>query len=148
MDLTASYTFNAPVETVWTLLTDPEVIAACLTGCDRLEPIGDDKYRASMKLAIAAISGNFDGTVAMLDKQPPHAYRLVVEGQGKPGFVKGEAAIHLSEDQQITTVSVQGHAHVGGLIARVGQRLLGSVSKTMTDRFFTQLKAHVEQHGG
>jgi carbon monoxide dehydrogenase subunit G len=143
MDVTGSYPFAAPPEAVWKALTDPVVIAGCLPGCDRLDPIGDDKYRAAVTLAVAAVSGNYTGTLSMLDKNPPHSYRLVVEGSGKPGFVNGEATIELIADDDGTTVRVTGHGNVGGVIARVGQRLLGSVSKMMMDRFFSCLQSRM-----
>jgi len=139
MDVSGSYSFAASPDAVWKVLTDPVVIAGCLPGCDRLEPIGEDKYRAAMTLAVAAVSGNYTGTVSMLDKNPPHSYRLVVEGSGRPGFVNGEATIELVADGAGTTVRVTGRGNVGGVIARVGQRLLGSVSKMMMDRFFACL---------
>jgi hypothetical protein len=140
MDVSGSYTFAAPREAVWKLLTDPVVIAGCLPGCDRLEPIGEDTFRAAMTLAVAAVSGHYTGTVSMLDKTPPHSYRLVIEGSGTPGFVNGEATIELLAEGAGTTVRVTGHGNVGGVIARVGQRLLGSVSKMMMDRFFACLQ--------
>ena len=140
MELSGSYTFAAPAGAVWALLIDPDVIASCLPGCERLEPLGDDRFRADLTMAVASISGRYTGTVAMLDKKPPTSYRLSVDGQGKPGFVKGEATIALTEDGQSTTVTVTGVGQVGGLIARVGQRLLGAVSKMMMDRFFACLQ--------
>jgi hypothetical protein len=143
MDVSASYAFPSSAETVWNLLIDPEVVAACLPGCDRLEPLGDDRYRAKLTLAVAAVSGQYTGTVAILDKRPPHSYRLVVEGAGKAGFAKGEATIELIEESETTTVKVTGQSQVGGLIARVGQRLLGAASKMMMDRFFTCLQQRV-----
>ena len=143
MDVTGSYTFAASPDAVWKALTDPVVSAACLPGCDRLEPLGEDKYSAAMTLAVAAVTGNYTGTVSMLDKSPPHSYRLVVEGSGKPGFVNGEATIELIADDDGTTVRVTGRGNVGGVIARVGQRLLGSVSKMMMDRFFSCLQNRV-----
>ena len=143
MDVTGLYTFQSPPDAVWKVLTDPVVIAGCLPGCDRLEPIGEDKYRAAMTLAVAAVSGNYTGTVSMLDKDPPHSYRLVVEGSGTPGFVNGEATIELIAEGSGTTVRVTGQGNVGGVIARVGQRLLGSVSKMMMDRFFGCLQGRI-----
>jgi carbon monoxide dehydrogenase subunit G len=143
MDVNGSYPFAAPPEAVWKVLTDPVVIAGCLPGCDGLEPIGEDKYRAAMTLAVAAVSGNYTGTVSMLDKNPPRSYRLVVEGSGTPGFVNGEATIELLAEGAGTTVRVTGHGNVGGVIARVGQRLLGSVSKMMMDRFFACLQGRI-----
>ena len=140
MDISATYTFSASPETVWGFLNDPDIIAACLPGCEGLELIGEDRYRATLTLAIAAISGRYTGTVAMLDKQPPQSYRLVIEGDGKAGFIKGEAIVQLVPQDGATLVTVSGRGQVGGLIARVGQRLLGGVSKTMTDRFFSCLQ--------
>jgi carbon monoxide dehydrogenase subunit G len=137
MEVSASYAFAAQPAVVWDLLIDPVVVAACLPGCERLEPIGNGQYRAELRLAVAAISGQYSGVISILDKQPPRSYRIVVDGTGKPGFVKGEATVELAEQpDQTTTVNVKGRAQVGGLIARVGQRLLGSAAKLMMDRFF------------
>ena len=146
MEVSASYRFAAPPATVWTLLIDPDVVGACLPGCERLEPLGDDRYRAELTLAVASISGQYSGTVTILDKRPPQSYRLIVEGNGKPGFVKGEVVIELAaEPDDSTTVRVKGEGQVGGLIARVGQRLLSSVSKMMMDRFFACLQEKAQK---
>ena len=143
MEVSGSYTFAATPDAVWAMLTDPDVIAGCLPGCNGLEPLGDDRYRAAMTLALAAVSGNFSGTVSMLDKRPPQSYRLVVDGSGKTGFVRGDATVTLTADGAGTIVSVAGRGDVGGLLARVGQRLLGSASKMMMDRFFVCLQARL-----
>ena len=83
----------------------------------------------------------------MEDLQPPHSYRLLVEGTGRPGFVKGHAHVTLTPDGQGTRVSIEAHADVGGTIARVGQRLLEGVAKSMTDRFFTCLGRQLHAGG-
>tara|TARA_B100000749_G_scaffold263101_1_gene236496 strand:- start:137 stop:595 length:459 start_codon:yes stop_codon:yes gene_type:complete len=142
MVVSAAYTFEAPREQVWALLTDPTVIAGCLPGCESMEPAGDDSYKAILTIRIAAITGRYEGTVQMTDMREPEGYTLVVEGQGKPGFVKGSATVLLNQDHAGTTTSVDvtGKAQVGGTIARVGQRLLAGVSKMMMDRFFACLQ--------
>ncbi len=84
----------------------------------------------------------------MRDQQPPEHLRLVVDGRGKAGAAQGEADIRLTADGNHTTVSVAGSAQVRGTLARVGQRLLGSVSKMMMDRFFACLRDKaVAAHG-
>jgi uncharacterized protein len=140
MDISGSYTFNAPPERVWNMLMDPAVIASCIPGCDRLEPTGEDRYRASLTVALAAITGSYEGTVQISDKVVNESYRLRVEGQGKPGFVKGNAAIALRPDGATTIVDVKGTVETGGPIARLGQRLIGNVSRMMQDRFFACLQ--------
>lgn len=143
MDIAGSYTFTAPPERVWDLLMDPVVIASCIPGCEKLEPDGEDRFRARLNVALAAITGSYDGTVTLADKMPPHSYRLIVEGQGKPGFVKGTATIALRADGATTIVDVGGIVQTGGPIARLGQRLIGNVSKMMQDRFFACLQGKV-----
>jgi len=140
MDITGSYAFNAPPQRVWDLLMDPAVIASCIPGCESLEPDGDDRYRARLKVALAAITGSYDGIVTLSDKTPPNSYRLIVEGQGKPGFVKGNATITLRPDGANTIIDVGGTVETGGPIARLGQRLIGNVSKMMQDKFFSCLQ--------
>ena len=141
MDIAGSYTFDAPPDRVWALLMDPAVISSCIPGCDSFEPGGDNTYRARLTVEMAAITGTYEGTVTLTDQVPPLSYRLIAEGQGRPGFVKGNSAITLRADGATTIVEVSGTVQTGGTIARLGQRLMGGVSKMMLDRFFACLQA-------
>jgi carbon monoxide dehydrogenase subunit G len=143
MTLDGTYRFLAPRARVWALLMDTEAIASCVPGCERLEPLGDDRYAAKLVATVAAISGSYEGTVAMADKIEPESYRLVIDGSGRHGFVNGESRITLRDDGDATIVEVTGTMDVGGTIARVGQRLIGSVSKMMLDRFFACMAGKV-----
>jgi hypothetical protein len=144
MDVTGSYTFSAPPARVWALLMDPDVIASCIPGCSAFEPLGEDRYKAKLTVALAAITGTYEGTVALSDKVEPTSYTLTVEGQGRPGFVKGSVTITLRPEGAGTVVDVAGTVDTGGAIARLGQRLIANVSKMMQDRFFACLKSKVE----
>jgi carbon monoxide dehydrogenase subunit G len=141
MDLSGSYTFNAPPDRVWALLMDPAVLSSCIPGCERFEPDGDDRYTVTLTVGLAAITGTYTGTVILTDMIPQTSYRLVVEGQGRPGFVKGSSAIALRAEGTTTTVDVSAAVQTGGPIARVGQRLISGVAKMMMDRFFSCLQS-------
>jgi carbon monoxide dehydrogenase subunit G len=143
MQLTATYSFPAPVARVWDLLMDPAVISSCLPGCQKFEPIGEDEYRVVMNAAVAAIGGSFGGTVRIADRKPPQSYRLMIDGSGAPGFAKGEAMIVLRETPAGADLDVNATVAVGGLVAQVGQRLLGVTGKMMMDRFFNCLKGRL-----
>jgi carbon monoxide dehydrogenase subunit G len=122
-------------------MMDPAAIASCIPGCDKLEPDGVDRYKAAITIGMAAITGHYEGTVIISEKAEPSSYRLSVEGQGRPGFVKGTVAITLravvaESGSANTIVDVNGTAQTGGTIARLGQRLIGSAAKMMQDRFF------------
>lgn len=141
MDITGTYAFAAPPDRVWTLLMDPAAIASCIPGCERLAPDGVDRYKAVINIAMAAITGNYEGTVVISEKSEPSSYKLSVEGQGRPGFVKGDATITLRADGSNTIVDLRGTVQTGGTIARLGQRLIGSAAKMMQDRFFACLQS-------
>ena len=144
MQITGSYTFDAPPERVWNLLMDPAVLSSCIPGCDKFDPTGDNRYTVTLTVGLAAITGTYSGTVQLVDQVPHSSYRLIVEGQGRPGFVKGSSAIALRPDGDATEVAVTADVQTGGLIARVGQRMIGGVAKMMMDRFFSCLQGKLE----
>jgi len=145
MDVTGSYSFNASPDRVWDLLMDSAAIASCISGCEMLVPDGPDRYRAKIMIGLAAITGTYEGTVVITEKIDKSSYRLAVEGQGKPGFVKGDAAIALRADGSTTVVDVSGSVQTGGAIARLGQRLIGAAAKMMQDRFFACMQSKIAE---
>lgn len=139
MKIEGATDISAPRDRVWSAFLDPAVIAKALPGCEELVRIGPDEYKAIMKVGVGPVKGTFDGKVRLFDQEPPHRYRMAVEGNGAPGFVRGEATLELTEAEGGTHVSCSGDVQVGGLIASVGQRLLGGVSRMMLDQFFGRM---------
>ena len=115
------------------------MLARAIPGCEGLDKTGPDEYRMKMKMALASLSGAFDGKVKITEQNPPSSFRLVVEGSGKIGFVKGEGLLTLTPAGEGTTVFYEGHAQVGGTLAAVGQRLIDGTSKMMIKKFFDKL---------
>jgi uncharacterized protein len=114
MEVSGSYTFNAPPDRVWALLMDPVVLSSCIPGCERFEPDGADRYNVTLAVGLAAIKGTYQGTVALTDMVPNTSYGLVVEGQGRPGFVKGRSAIVLRADRRPDRASGSAAGRRGG----------------------------------
>ena len=139
MKIEGSADIPAPREKVWAAFLDPNILAQALPGCEKLEAIGPNEYKATMKIGVAAIKGTFEGKVKLSDLEPPNRYRMAVEGSGGPGFVRGEAGMQMSDVDGGTKVSYDADVQVGGLIASVGQRMLGGVTKMMLDQFFTKM---------
>ena len=127
---------------------DPAEIASCIPGCEGLEPDGPDRYKTAITVGMAAITGTYEGIVTITEKNEGTSYRLAVEGQGRAGFVKGDAVISLRESVAEggavnTIVDVTGTAQTGGTIARLGQRLIASAAKMMQDRFFACMQGKI-----
>jgi len=144
MKLSGSYEFEAAPEQVWKVLTDPEALKGCIPGCDKMEALGNDEYAATVTISMGPIRSKFDAKLKMVDLKPYKYYKLVVEGNGKSGFVRGESEIKLTENADKTTVDVESDSSSGGLLARVGQRMIESFARSMMDRFFTCLQQTVK----
>jgi carbon monoxide dehydrogenase subunit G len=139
MKIEGSADIPAPRDKVWAAFLDPDVLAKALPGCEKLEAVGPNEYKATMKVGVAAIKGTFEGKVKLSDLEPPSRYRMAVEGSGGPGFIRGDAGMQMTDVDGGTKVSYDADVQVGGLIASVGQRMLGGVTKMMLDQFFTRM---------
>jgi carbon monoxide dehydrogenase subunit G len=141
MKISGSYFLPLPREEAYKKLQDPKVLAAAMPGCESLEKIGENEYRMKMKMALASLSGNFDGKVQITDSTPPESFKLMVEGTGKIGFMKGEGLLKFTAKDAGTDVSYEGDVQVGGTIAAVGNRLIDATAKMMIKRFFDKVAA-------
>jgi len=139
MKIEGSSDIPAPRERVWAAFQDPDTLAAAIPGCETLEAVGPDEYKAVMKVGVGPIKGTFEGKVRLFDQRPPERYRMAVEGNGPPGFVRGEAAMQLTEAEGGTRVGYDADIQVGGLIASVGQRMLGGAARLILDQFFGRM---------
>ncbi|MGH7326604.1 MAG: SRPBCC family protein [Candidatus Rokuibacteriota bacterium] len=139
MKLEGSHDVPAPRQTVWNAFLNPEQLRQAIPGCEKLEALGGDEYKATMKIGVAAVKGTFEGKVKITDQNPPTSYRMAVEGSGSPGFLRGDTLITLSDIDGGTRVAYSADVQVGGLIAGVGQRMLGGVSKMLADQFFNRM---------
>lgn len=139
MKIEGSHDVPAPRQKVWDAFLNPEQLRQGIPGCEKLEAIGNDEFKATMKIGVAAVKGTFEGKVKITEKDPPNSYRMMVEGSGGPGFVRGETLISLTDIEGGTRVSYSADVQVGGLIAGVGQRMMGGVSKMLADQFFGRM---------
>ena len=143
MKISGSYPLPVAPERAYQILQDPAILAQAIPGCESLEKIGSDEYRMKMKVLLAALSGQFEGKVRITDQSPPTSFRLIVEGSGRIGFLKGDGLLKLlpadASSTSSTVVSYEGDAQVGGTMAAVGQRLIDGTSKMMIKKFFEKL---------
>ncbi|MEE9235836.1 MAG: carbon monoxide dehydrogenase subunit G [Candidatus Acidoferrales bacterium] len=140
MKIQGTQTVNASRERVFGAVVDPTVIAKLLPGCEKLEPVGEDTYQVKMKLGLGAVSGSYQGTVRVSEKQPPERLRLTVNGRGPWGFAEGDGTLTLTEEGGGTKIEYAGELKVGGMIASVGQRLLDAAAKMVIGQFFKNLE--------
>jgi uncharacterized protein len=143
MRLEGTNLLPASVETVWKTINDPEALRRCTPGLKELKEIGPDTYQATLTIGIAAVKGTYAGTLAITDKRAPTHYKIALDGSGGAGFMKGEGTVDLEPQGDGTTLKWVGDLQIGGLIAGVGQRMLGGVGKMLIGQFFKCLEQHL-----
>ncbi len=107
MKISGSYTLPLPPERTYQMMQDPEVLARAIPGCQGLEKTGEGEYRMKMQMALASLSGAFEGRVRITDQTPSSSFRLLVEGAGRIGFVKGDGLLKLRAADGGTQVSYE-----------------------------------------
>lgn len=144
MEIRGNVTLPGERQRVWTLLMDPDVLRTSVPGCQAMVLTGPDTYQAELSLGIAAIKGHYKGLVTVLNKRPPEAFRLQVEGKGTPGWVKAVVDLELAEQGEETLLTYYVDAQVGGMVAAVGQRVLGGVAKMLLSDLLETLRGELE----
>ena len=139
MKVTGSAHLPFPPERAYDLMQDASALAGAIPGCNSLELTGENEYKLNLKMVLASLSGHFEGKVTLADHDRPKSFRMLVEGSGKIGFVKGEGVLTLTEEDEGTKVAYDGEAQIGGSIASVGQRMVDTTSKLLVKRFFKKL---------
>jgi carbon monoxide dehydrogenase subunit G len=144
MKLEGNYSFEAPLDTVWQGLFDPEVLARTLPGCDKLERQGD-QFLGEINVKMGPVQGKFQGKVDIQNVKDRESYTMVVDGRGPAGFAKATANIRVKGEGATTRLDYDSDVQVGGRIASVGQRLLDASSRAIVKQslegLHEQLKA-------
>ncbi len=144
MRVQGSYTFDTDIQSVWDAMQSPSVLSGCIPGCESFEPAGKDRYTVQMQVRVSAITGSYKGEVRIEDSVYLNSYTMVVEGSGRGGTVRGSGDLTFSESEGRTNIQIAGDVQVTGIVARVGQRLLGGASRMMMNQFFDCLKTKIE----
>ena len=126
---------------VFRRLTDPVALQGALAGCEKMERIGEDEYKAHLKIGSGMIKGNYIGKVRITERTEGRKLTLQMEGKGTPGFVNGTAVVELTGEGQGTKLTYQAEAKVGGLVAMVGSRMIEATAKKIAAEFFQNISS-------
>ena len=146
MDMSGEERIAAKREVVWAGLNNPDILRACIPGCQSLEMSSPTEMTATVKIKIGPVSATFNGEVTLSDLNPPESYKISGEGKGGiAGFAKGGAEVVLTEDGDETILSYKVDAQIGGKLAQLGSRLIDSTAKKLAGQFFSDFGRAVSQ---
>jgi carbon monoxide dehydrogenase subunit G len=145
MEMSSSQLVPAAKEKVWNALNDPELLKACIPGCESIEAAGENAYKVAMVAKVGPVRAKFTGKMQLADISAPDSYSLVFEGEGgMAGFAKGKADVKLTSEGEGTLLTYTAKAQIGGKLAQIGSRLVDGAAKKTADDFFA---AFVEKLG-
>ena len=146
MQMQGQRTLSVSQQAAWDALNDPATLKACIPGCDRLEPAGDQQFNIAMAVKIGPVSARFGGQISLRDVVAPNSYTLQFEGQGgTAGFGKGLSHVVLQAQGEGCLLSYTVEAQMGGKIAQLGQRLIDGAANRIAEDFFQRLDQHLSQ---
>lgn len=144
MDFTGRYVIPVPPEVVWAAINDPDILKACIPGCQEMTKTDPAHFEAAVTLKIGPVKAAFRGKVALEELDPPKRCVLKGEGQGgAAGFARGEAEVVLMPENGATVLNYTAKATVGGKLAQIGQRLIDGAARQIADAFFEKFAAAV-----
>lgn len=141
MKIEGNYPIKAPRADLWRMLIDPAVLQRCVPGCESLEAAEDGSYKMVMKAGVGSIKGAFTGKIKLDELRAPEHYKMLVEANGKVGFVKGVGTLDFIEQGAETVINYAGEVSVGGTLASVGQRMIQASAKMLAGQFFKAIEA-------
>jgi carbon monoxide dehydrogenase subunit G len=133
----------APVDTVWRALHDVDVLRATVPGCQELTQTSPDTFTGAATVGIAVIKGLYKGTLQLLEQREPVFARIAVQAKSGHAEIRGEGELSLAAADGETMLRYSGEALISGPLAAVGQRLLPSASKSLTEQFFRNVEQHL-----
>ena len=135
--MTGEQLIPASQQDVWEALNDPDVLKACVPGCESITLVNPNEYQVLMTARVGPVSAKFRGRLSLSDIKPPTSYSLAFEGQGgAAGFAKGGAQVKLVPEKDQTRLVYDVKANVGGKLAQIGSRLVDAAAKKVADEFF------------
>ncbi len=148
MEMSGEQLIPAPQQETWDALNDPQVLKACVPGCEAIDLISGNEYQVQMTARVGPVSAKFKGRLTLSDIKPPNSYSIAFEGQGGPaGFAKGGAQVKLSPQNGGTKLAYDVKASVGGKLAQIGSRLVDAAAKKVADDFFRNFTLRLSPEG-
>jgi carbon monoxide dehydrogenase subunit G len=137
MDMQGQRQLFVTQQQAWEALNNPDMLKACIPGCDKFEVTEAHVYNVGVAIKIGPVSAKFTGKVTLSDIQPPTSYALQFEAQGGvAGFGKGQSQVTLTPNPEGCELSYTVHSTVGGKLAQLGQRLIDGAAKSLAEDFF------------
>lgn len=144
MNVRGSRTLDAPRAVVFAAICDPTTLLGVIPGCQEIERVDDVEYRGGISLRLPGLAGTYRMIVRLVETDPPAFGRLDGEVVGALGSIKGSASFRLAEDMGRTRVEYEGHAAIGGPLARLDSRFVEGLAGSLINQGLANLDVRLQ----
>lgn len=135
------FSVAAPAERVLSNLFDARLMAECLPGCESLEALADDRYRAVVVVSLAGIKARFDLQVEVTERRPD-GIRALTRGEegGNASSLTAASEVRLDGTADATDVAYTSDVTVTGRLGRFALGMMKKKAQAMGEEFAANLQ--------
>jgi len=147
MKIEETFSVKAPVERVWDFMMAPERMAPCVPGCGEVEILGENHYRANVKVAVGPIKTSFNVSVEFTEQDAPLYAATITRGEegGKASMLTATSELRLTPvNSEETTVYYNSEVSLVGRLGKFGLGIMKKKAKTIGEEFANRFRSQVE----
>ena len=146
MLIEGQFSVAAPPARVLALLFDARLMASCLPGCESLDALDGDRYRAVVVIALAGVRARFDLLVEITARDAD-GIRAVTRGEegGNASTLQATSEIRLATVGDDTRVDYRSEVAVTGRLGRFALGMMKKKAQSLGDEFAANLQARLAE---
>lgn len=145
MEITNSFTVDAPIDQAWELLTNIPEIAPCLPGA-KLTDETNGVYSGGIKIKVGPVTAEYKGSAEFVEKDEV-AHKVVLNGKGRDTRGAGNAQALITAQMtpigSQTQVDILTELKVSGKVAQFGRGVMQDISTKLIGQFTECLEAKI-----
>jgi uncharacterized protein len=138
----------ADPDRVWDFVMDVRAVADCIPGIENVEPLGNDRYRMTVKVKVGPIALTLQSEIAIVERDAARRtarMRLDAADKRVGGAVKASMAMRLEPAADGTALLVETDAQVMGRIGDFGQPMIRRKADQMLQEMAQNVRRSLEQ---
>lgn len=143
-ELDGNLAIKAPMEKVYTSLTDPNFMVGTIPDLVSSRIVDGENFDAKVKVGISLVRGTMDMKFSIADKNPQTQAKLVVEGSGAGSKIHIESRFELRSEGNNTSLTWKAIADLSGLISGIGSQILKGQSEKLVSQIMANLRSKLE----
>jgi carbon monoxide dehydrogenase subunit G len=143
-----TFQIKEPIDRVWSLLSDPKRVAACVPGAKITEQVDEKNYKGTISVKVGPSATDYKGELEIV-RLDPENHELEMVGKGQDVRGRGSASMKMTTKARSiegggTEVNSIAEVTVVGILAQMGARMINEVSNIMFGQFIKNFQAHLE----